>query len=209
MRERKGFKPIKKTTHQEDKDLVNSALAGDQKSYNTLMSKYKPILYTAAKRRLPYKSVEDLEDIIMIVLGQAFIRIHQYDPSKSLLYTWMLACLHNYINSIPGQKKRITAYSLTDLYPRSEEDETPVEYEIPDIDSFDQAIDKEQTHKIIRLVIEKLPSDMALVIKLKYFKEMSHREISEIIGCKENEVWYKLKRAKNKLKKLLGQNRFF
>jgi RNA polymerase sigma-70 factor (ECF subfamily) len=209
MRQRKGFEPIKKTTHQEDKELVKSAMEGNQSSYNTLMRKYRPILYTAASRRLPGKSVEDLEDIIMIVIGQAFIRIHQYNPEKSLFYTWILACLHNYVNSIPGQKKRVKAYSLSDLYPRAEDDETPIEYEIPDMDPFDQAIDKEQTHKIIRIIIEKLPSDMALVIKLKYFKEMSHREISELIGCKENEVWYKLKRAKDKLKKLLNSKNLF
>lgn len=209
MRERKGYKAPKKTTHQEDKDLVISALNGDQKSYNILMSKYKPILYTAAKRRLPGKSVEDLEDIVMIVLGQAFIRIHQYDPTKSLFYTWMLACVHNYINSIPGQKKRITAYSINDIFPPSKDEDSPIEYEIPDLDPFDQSIDKEQTSKIIRIIIEKLPPDMALVIKLKYFKEMSHREISEIIGCKENEVWYKIKRAKNKLKKLLKNRDLF
>lgn len=209
MRQRRGYKAIRKTTHQEDKDFVKSALEGDQKSYNILMAKYKPILYTAAKRRLPDKQVEDLEDIIMIVLGQAFIRIHQYDPNKSLFYTWMLACLHNYINSIPGQKKRIKAYSINDIFPSSKDEDSPIEYEIPDLDSFDQAIDREQTAKIIRILIEKLPADMCLVIKLKYFKQLSHREISEIIGCKENEVWYKIKRAKNKLKKLIsGKNLF-
>ena len=104
MNERRGFKKTAYTTHAEDKALVLEAIAGDQKAYNVLLSKYKPILFTAAKRRLSKKNVEDIEDIVMIVLGTAFVRINQYDPEKSLFFTWMISCLHNYVNGIPAQK---------------------------------------------------------------------------------------------------------
>ena len=209
MNERKGYLPIKMTTHAEDKVLVISAIEGDQKSYNTLLRKYKPILYTAAKRRLPQKGVEDLEDIVMIVLGNAFLKINQYDPEKSLFFTWMVACLHNYVNGIPNQKKRIQADSLEDIYPSNDESDTPIEYAIPDEDPFDLTMDREQTAKLIRLLIDKLPADLSEVIKLKYFKELSHKEIAEVVGCKEGEVWYKLKKAKDRLKKLSDVDSLF
>jgi RNA polymerase sigma factor (sigma-70 family) len=209
MNERKGYRPIKMTTHAEDKALVISAIEGDQKSYNTLLRKYKPILYTAAKRRLPQKGVEDLEDIVMIVLGNAFLKINQYDPEKSLFFTWMVACLHNYVNGIPNQKKRIQADSLEDMYPSNDGSDTPIEYAIPDEDPFDLSMDKEQTAKLVRLLIDKLPADLSEVIKLKYFKELSHKEIAETVGCKEGEVWYKLKKAKDRLKKLSDVDSLF
>lgn len=209
MRERKGFKPIKMTTHEQDKELVLSALEGNQRAYNDLLRKYKPILYTAAKRRLPYKNVEELEDIVMIVLGQAFLKISQYDPEKSKVYTWMVACVHNYINGIPKQKKRIVADSIEDLYPSNADSEEVVEYPIPDIDDFDMNIDREQMTKLVRLLIDKLPEDLATVITMKYFKDCSHREIAEAVGCKEGEVWYKLKRARDLLKKISDRNNLF
>jgi RNA polymerase sigma-70 factor (ECF subfamily) len=209
MNERKGYRPVKMTTHEQDKELVISALEGNQKSYNVLLSKYKPILYTAAKRRLPNKGVEDLEDIVMIVLGNAFVKMGQYNPEKSKFYTWMIACLHNYINGIPNQKKRIQADSLEDILPSSKGEDQPVEYAIPDSDPFDLAMDREQTFKLIRLLVDRLPSDLCEVIKLKYFKELSHREIAEIIGCKEGEIWYKVKKAKDHLKKLSDRENLF
>jgi RNA polymerase sigma-70 factor (ECF subfamily) len=209
MRERKGYKPVKMTTHEQDKDLVRLALEGNQKAYNDLLRKYKPILYTAAKRRLPNKGVEELEDIVMIVLGQAFIKIAQYDPEKSKFYTWMVACIHNYINGIPKQKKRVYAESLEDLYPSNADSEDTVEYPIPSEDDFDMNIDREQLTKLVRLLIDKLPSDLATVITMKYFKDCSHREIAEAVGCKENEVWYKLKRAKELLKRISDRNNLF
>jgi RNA polymerase sigma factor (sigma-70 family) len=209
MNERKGYRPVKMTTHAQDKELVLSALAGNQKSYNTLLSKYKPILYTAAKRRLPNKGVEDLEDIVMIVLGNTFVKINQYNPEKSLFFTWMVACLHNYINGIPNQKKRIQADSLEDIYPSNEGSDDPVEYSIPDEDPFDLSMDKEQSAKLVRLLVDKLPAELAQVIKLKYFKELSNQEIADIIGCGPNDIWYKVKKAKEKLKKLSDVDSLF
>jgi len=209
MKERKAFKPVKMTTHAQDKELVIKAISGDQRSYNILLQKYKPILYTAAKRRLPYKSVDDLEDIVMIVLGQAFVKISQYNPEKSLFFTWMVACLHNYVNGIPNQKKRIQADSLEDILPSSRGEDQPIEYAIPDTHSFDQDIDREQTFKLIRMLVDKLPADLATIIKLKFFREMSHREIAEELGIKESDIWYKVKKAKDILKKYADADSLF
>lgn len=207
MKERKGYKSTRYTTHDEDKKLVIEAIGGSQRAYNILVSKYKPILFTAAKRRLSSASVEDLEDIIMIVMGNAFMKINQYDPSKSLFFTWMIACLHNYVNNIPKQKKRIKADSLDSLVEVSNDER--IEYQIPDEDRFDLNMDIEQSKKLIRLMIEKLPPDSYQIIKLRYFKELSSREIAEIVGCQESEVWYKIKRAKDRLKKLSEKSKLF
>jgi RNA polymerase sigma factor (sigma-70 family) len=209
MAERRGFKKPAYTTHAEDKALVVKAIAGDQKAYNVLLSKYKPILYTAAKRRMFGKNVEDIEDAVMIVLGTAFVRIHMYDPTKSLFFTWIVACLHNYINSIPAQKKRVITDSMEDIYPSNADSETPIEYEIPDEDNFDTTMDKEQTTKLIRMLVDKLPADSCEIIKLKYFKELSHKEIADILGCDERSIWYKLDRAKKRLMKLSNNQNLF
>jgi len=209
MNERKGYKAVKYTTHEQDKELVKSALAGNQRSYNILLSKYKPILYTAAQRRLSHKPVEDLEDIVMIVLGQAFVRINQYDPTKSLFFTWIVACLHNYINGIPGHKKRIKADSLEDLYPSNQETEETIEYNIPDEDVFDLEMDRQQTFKLIRALVDKLPKESADIIKLKYFRELSYSEIAEAMAIDETHVWYKLKKAKDQLKKISDDDLLF
>jgi RNA polymerase sigma factor (sigma-70 family) len=209
MNERRGFNKPAFTTHAEDKALVIEAIAGNQKAYNILLSKYKPILYTAAKRRLPKKNVEDLEDIVMFVLGTAFVRINQYNPEKSLFYTWMISCLHNHVNGIPAQKKRIVADSIEDIYPSNRETDTPIEYEIPDEDPFDLVMDFEQTAKLIRLLVDKLPEESCQVIKLRYFKQLTHKEIGAILGCEERQVWYKLDRAKQRLKKLSDKENLF
>lgn len=194
-------KTVAYTTHEQDKELVIEALGGSQRAYNTLLKKYKPIIYTAAKRRLPYKEPEDLEDITMIVLGNAFIKMSQYDPTKSKFFTWMVACLHNYVNSIPKQKKRVETYSMEDNIIRVSNE--------PDYHTFDVDLDKKQVATLIRRLIYRLPEDLAKAITMKYFKDASHAEIAEVIGCKEQDVWYKLQRGRQLLKKMSDGNELF
>lgn len=203
MAERKGYKPVRYTTHDEDKVLVVEALKGNQLSYNTLLRKYKPILYTAAKRRLPDYHVEDLEDIVMIVLAQAFIKIHQYDPEKSKLYTWMIACLHNYVNSIPKQKKRIQTDSLEDIYLSNIGEDQAIEYDIPDNDRFDIQLDAKEALRIVQNAIEKLPTHISEVMKLKFFDEYSDAEIAESLGYDKSLIYYRVKKGRELLSEML------
>jgi RNA polymerase sigma factor (sigma-70 family) len=201
MAERKGYKPVKYTTHDEDKVLVIDALNGNQLAYNSLLRKYKPILYTAAKRRLPNYHVEDLEDVVMIVLGQAFIKIHQYDPDKSKFYTWMIACLHNYVNSIPKQKKRIYTDSLDEVYLSNIGEDQAIEYDIPDNDRFDVQLDAKEALRIVKDAIEKLPPHISEVMKLKFFEEYSDAEIAETVGCDKSLIYYRVKKGRELLEK--------
>jgi len=201
MKTRKGYSSTKYTTHDEDKKLVIEALGGNQRAYNVLVQKYKPILFTAAKRRLSSYSVEDLEDAVMVVMGTAFMRINQYDPTKSLFFTWIISCMHNYINNIPKQKKRIVADSLDSLVQVSENE--TIEYQVPDEDRFDLNMDREQVIKLVRLIVDKLPEKYSDIIKLRYFKELSYKEIAEELNCETGEVEYKLRLAKKQIKEVI------
>jgi RNA polymerase sigma-70 factor (ECF subfamily) len=199
----KKEKPIY-TTHEEDKKLVIQAMSGDQRSYNILARKYKLILFTAAQRRLPTKKEEDLEDIVMSVLGRCFISLHLYNPDKSKFFTWMVACLHNHVNAIPKGKKRISAESYQGV--------STVSMEIREIgqsENIIEDIDRTQVIKLVRLLVEKLPPDVATAIKLKYFKDYTYEEIAEEIGCKVGDVWYKIKKGKKILKSLSDINGLF
>lgn len=198
MAKRKG---VAYTTHEEDKHLAVEAVNGDRRAYSILLTKYKPILYTAAKRRLHWKDSEDLEDITMIVLGNAFLKLNQYDPEKSKLFTWMVACLHNYVNSIPKQKKRVETYSL--------EDNKREVAAKPDTHSFDTQVDRERTSQLIKVLISRLPGDIGKAITMKYFKDSTHAEIADEIGCKEQDVWYKLQRGRQLLKRMSETNELF
>ena len=108
----RGRKGPKYLTHDEDKALVKEALGGSNRAYDLLAQKYKPILYTAVRRRLGNSiSEEEAEDIVMFTMGRAFIGLHTYNPEKSKLFTWMISCVHNHMNGLQRTKKRVSTES--------------------------------------------------------------------------------------------------
>ena len=205
MRTRKGYKSVVYTTHEEDKQLVADAINGDTKAYNVLIRKYKPILYTAAKRRLPQSEVEDLEDIVMTVLGNTFVKIRQYNPEKSKFFTWMIACLHNYVNGLPNRKKRIEA----DSYDRPTNRRDAEVFAVAATDDAAEEIDREQVSRLVRLLVSQLPEDISKAISMKYFKDATNEEIAAELNCKPGDVWYKIKRGRELLHKISKKNKLF
>ncbi len=198
---KRGRTSPKYLTHDEDKALVTLALSGSNKAYNALAQKYKPILYIAVRRRLPKISEEDAEDIVMSVMGRCFVSLHLYNPEKSKLFTWMIACVHNHMSGLPKGKKRVQGVEYS---------ESGVDMnEVMDPSSQDADIDRGNVVKLVRMLVDHLPPECAQAIKLKYFKELSNEEIAEIMGIKPTDVWYRVKKGRDILKELSDRNGLF
>jgi RNA polymerase sigma factor (sigma-70 family) len=200
----RGRKSPKYLTHDEDKALVREALAGSDKAYNTLAQKYKPILYTAVRRRLGNSiTEEETEDIVMTVLGRAFISLHTYDAEKSKMFTWMIACVQNHMSSLKTKKKRIQTVDVVSERHRDILENATYE------DTTQGDVDRANLVKLVRALVDKLPQECSQVIKLKYFKELSNDEIADIMGIKPTDVWYRVNKAKRILKGLGVRNGLF
>lgn len=190
----RGRKAPKYLTHDQDKALVLEALSGSPKAYNDLAQKYKPILYIAVRRRLPHIQEEEAEDIVMSVMGRCFVSFHLYDPEKSKLFTWMIACVHNHMNGLNQGKKRIRGVE----YGESGYDIDGIE----DPSDFQVDVDRVNVVRLVRMLVDKLPPECAQAIKLKYFREMSNEEIAQEMGIKPTDVWYRVKKGREILKRL-------
>jgi len=198
----RGRKSPKMLTHDQDKDLVIRALDGDNRAYNLLAQKYKPIIYVAIRRRLPYIIEEEIEDMVMTILGKCFVSLHSYSPEKSKLFTWIIACTHNYINAIPKKKPTVPTVDPTPAHM------IMIENTVSE-DTFQNEVDRSNLVKLVRALVDKLPPECSQVIKLKYFREMTNEEIAEEMGIKPTDVWYRVKKAKSILKKMGTVNGLF
>lgn len=197
----RGRKAPKYLTHDQDKALVLEALSGSTRAYNDLAQKYKPILYIAVRRRLPHIPEEDAEDIVMSVMGRCFVSLHLYDPMKSKLFTWMIACVHNHMNGLSTGKKRIKGVE----YGESGYDVG----EIEDPSDFQADVDRGNVVRLVRMLVDKLPPECAQAIKLKYFREMSNEDIAQEMGIKPTDVWYRVKKGREILKRLSDNHDLF
>ena len=68
----------------------------------------------------------------------------------------------------------------------------------------EESLLKNETNTYIRMVLQKLPEVLYEVLDLKYYQNMSNKEIADFLGIKVKTVEIRLYRGKQKLKEILN-----
>ncbi len=133
-------------------------------------------------------NTEDAEDL----LQEVYIKLHENIDSlkdEEKMVSWMYQITRNTI-----YRCYKTCYKVKNV----EFEETHGGQIDPDIENFNEEIAESMKN-----FIEELPNDYKEVIKLYEFEGYSHRDISKELDLKENTSKSKLKRGKERLKRLL------
>jgi len=112
------------------------------------------------------------------VLQNTFIRVHkgiQNFQGKSALHTWMFRIAYNESIRFLKKNKKLMAYSLED-----------VNTKYLNTLSQDPYFDGEELKLKLHTIISDLNDKQRKVFQMKYFDELSFREISEVLQISEN-----------------------
>ena len=168
-----------------DAELINLALSGNRAAFDTLIERYYDMMYCLAYKWCGSK--EDAEDIT----HNAFIKVATHLPKfkqDSSFKTWLYRVVVNTANDWHRKKKRRYLFLKT-------------------IDS-EQIIhtpqDDLKTQELLRL-INKLPEGERDAILLVSAIGLSHKEASEILGCKESTVSWRIHEARKKLSGMMSK----
>ncbi|MBP3040189.1 sigma-70 family RNA polymerase sigma factor [Bacillaceae bacterium Marseille-Q3522] len=155
-------------------DDVRKAIKGNKKSFAKIIHEEKKRLYRIAY--LYVKNENDAVEIVQETTYKAFLSIEKV-KSPEQISAWL---------------KRITINSAIDFIRRQKKvTSIASEYieEIPDkARGLDEKIDLFQ-------LLDQLDERQKTVIILKYYEDLSNREIADIIGCPEGTVKSSLHRA--------------
>jgi len=154
--------------------------------YNTYFEKiYRYIFFRSGRDR---ELAEDLTSEVMIKAYEAF---DDFDQSKNFS-VWIYRIAHNHlVDHYKKVKKEIVA--IEDAENELEKDEKIVE-------NTDSKLSMEQ----VEMVLEMLPDQQKEIIMMKYFQELSHKEIAGIMDMTEAHVRVLAHRALEMLKKRLS-----
>ena len=200
---RRQIKPEKRLTKEETHNYVKEAINGNQRAFDRLFAKYKPIMFVIAQKRMFNASFDEIEEEVVHFLGEMFSRkLELFDEKKASFDTWITRSFYNWLASIPGRKKRIEASSLQDIYVK--DTDTVVEYSIPDKGSSITSNTLNSTpsfRKMARLFLTHLTKLEASVLVMKYWYGYSDKEIEAHHQIPTGTAWYRQKRAIVKLRK--------
>lgn len=182
-----------------DEQLVALFCAGQNEAFDELLLRYKDKLY--AYIAFYTKNNDITDDLFQETFVKAIINLRKgkYNE-KGKFYAWLTRIAHNLlIDQIRNEVSENLCYhqneeeyinSLSNLWVINRENE----------------IVKEQTLHDVKLLIEKLPSTQREVVFMRYYQELSFKEIAEAKGISINtalgRMHYALQNMKAMAKKM-------
>lgn len=162
--------------------MIQQLAEGKTNAFQQFVVQYQDYVFTIVYRIV--NQTEDAEDIAQEVFVKAYKYIKNFD-GKSKLSTWLYRIAVNTAISHRRRKKYYTT-ELTDTNQQST------------VKQEDRIKTKEQK-KYIQQAFQLLSEDDVTLLTLFYLRELSLKEIADIIKLEQNNVKVKLYRARKRL----------
>ena len=173
-----------------ERQWVQATLQGDKNAFANIVQKHQVAVFNLAYRLLG--SAAEAEDAAQESFVRAYMHLSSYNLEQSFI-AWLLS---------------ITAHHCIDILRRSKRGRTePVDnLDLPanDGDPETCAVANERRHEI-REALDLLPDHYRLIVVLRYWYDMSYREIGQIAGLAEGVVKIRRHRAREMLARHVSQ----
>ena len=175
-------------------EAVEKAKNNDQKAFSFLLDTFWDDVYGFQLKRI--ENENDAEDITIQTFSKAFDKIDTYNPEYKFK-TWLIAISKNiHIDLVRKRKKSVNE----DLSHENEQKVLEILDTAPSPE--DKIITEQNLVKLLR-DIKKLKPHYQEVINLRFFQELSYKEISKELKEPINNVKVKLLRAKKLLAEII------
>lgn len=185
----------------DDSSLVARCIKRDRLSWNKFVEHYSGLVFWAIKETLnnsgyPYKQ-QDIEDIFQDVFVLLWEKGKlQQVKNRENISAWLAMVAangaHNYFRNI-----RETLHNKGNL-----QQTTPADYQIS------LTLEQERSEGLIEKALRMLTPRELIILKLNYFYNKTHQEISQILKMPTNTISSIIKRAKEELRRNLTREGF-
>jgi len=176
-----------------DNELIDMFLATQSpEHFGELYGRYSDKVYSKCLSLL--KNEAAAQDAAQDIFLKIFLNLAKFNK-KSRFSTWVYSITYNYcIDYLRRKKKEKTI--LTD----DENEKDPAEEEVDDKEILEMEIER------LAYILDKIPEDDKMVLLMKYREDLSIKDISKAFDKSESAIKMKLKRAKNKVRKLYNES---
>ena len=179
----------------EIEEAITRAKKNDQKAFNYLLDLYWDNVYGFQLKRT--QNENDAEDITIQTFSKAFDKIDTFDD-KYTFKTWLITISKNIHIDLLRKEKN----SITQVISKDSREVFQILDESPSPE--DKLITEQHLAKLLR-DIKKLKPHYQEVINLRYFQELSYKEISKELKEPMSNIKVKLLRAKKLLAEIIRE----
>lgn len=159
--------------------------------FNLLMNTYQKRLYHHIRSIVNIH--DDTDDILQNTLIKVFKNINKFE-GRSNLYTWLYRIATNEATSFLKKNNRKNRF-VDNLKLES----VPISFE------DDNGMNGEFIKNMLHKAINELPDKQKIVFSLRYFEEMSYKEMSEVLGTSIGALKASYHHAVKKIEKFIKQ----
>ncbi|RKS02693.1 MULTISPECIES: RNA polymerase sigma factor [unclassified Flavobacterium] len=185
-----------------DAILVDKYVAGDENSLAILIERHQSKIYGYI-----YSKVSD-RDVTEDIFQETFFKVihtlksRKYYNEEGKFLSWVLRIASNLIIDKFRNDKKMPLNRDTDellIFSRITDDSLNIE----------RRLIKNQVEIDIKSIIEKLPHDQKEVIMMRYFLDMSFKEIADFTGVSVNTTLGRMRYAITNLRKVIEKNKIY
>jgi RNA polymerase sigma-70 factor (ECF subfamily) len=201
-------KPATDTTQppgDSDAQLVERAVAGDQRAFELLVIKYRRRIERLIGRMV--RDVNLVEDIAQETFIRAYRALHQF-RGDAQFYTWLYRIAVNTAKRFLLKLKNDPAVFYGALQSNDEDDETFQRRSEPSTDETPESVlAAKEIGQAVNAALEALPDDLKQALTLREIEGLSYEEIAGLMNCPLGTVRSRIFRAReavsNKVKPML------
>ncbi|MBU0518529.1 sigma-70 family RNA polymerase sigma factor [bacterium] len=173
---------------QEDKNLLSRLKKGEDTAFNELVKTYQQQIYQLAKRILG--THHEAEDLTQEVFIKVHHKIREFRGDASL-FTWIYRIAVNLALNAQRKRRFKQLVSLDVIgFSIASKRAAP-----------DQETERNETLRLVRAAIDKLPEKQKIVFTLRHDQGLPHTEIAKIMNREEGTVRANYHQALRKLRK--------
>lgn len=186
----------------DERQLVRRMLDGEERAFNAFFESYFARVYRFALPRLN-GDVEATREVVQSTLSKAMRKLPDY-RGESALFTWICQiCRHEAIDHLRANRRYSENVVLIDDQPelRSALDaiEAPEEYDLL------KGLGRSEVGRLVRSVLDRLPSRYGDALEWKYVEGLSVEEIAGRLGVGHIAAQSLLARARVAFREALEQ----
>ena len=162
-------------------ELIKQAKAGDFSAFAELVNANKSKIYALALKMTA--NPDDAEDIVQETFLKAIDKIDQFREESSF-GTWLYSIALNESRAHLGKQKHADLKPIEEYLPTKSADDLHQgnNHQLFDWKDPHQELEEDELRKIIQEVIDELPLKYKEVFLLRYYEELSIKEIAKIIN---------------------------